>query len=282
MIEGDLIVLSSDLVLGDLQHLACLPPGAQPIIAARIVDCDALERVVALEPGSRVLFVNDTPETVRDCIASMHELGLDAIQWEGWHPGLPQPDGAFGIAVVAGEPDLVPAGIATIIDIGVRIFDFGTIAEVLSRLGIDHAEIGLYSRRYLAKIVSLARRLARRLARSNEQARRLSGHLGAVIDSLRHGLLVYDTANRVSVCNEELRDLLSIRGGVGQQLSGIIRQRELLDFLDCRCGEDEGLFTLPAGPVVVRRFDLGEGGIRRSHGPVRPPGGGRRLPEHGC
>jgi len=257
-IDADLVILSSELVREDLVACGLLPCRGDLIIASRIVDCEALERVVALEPGSKVLFVNDKPETVKDCLESMYDLGMDYLDWSGWHPELLPPDPSYRIAVVAGEPDLVPDGIDTVIDIGVRIFDFGTIAEILSRLGIPTADIGHYSRRYLAKIVSLAHRLAR----STEEARRLSGHLGSVIDSLRHGILVYDSNGRISVCNDELRGLLNLRGGgpVGVTLSSMIRQRDLLDFLDCRCGEEEGLFKLPAGPVVVRRFDLGEGG----------------------
>ncbi|OHD24985.1 MAG: hypothetical protein A2Y38_23375 [Spirochaetes bacterium GWB1_59_5] len=257
IIEGDLVVLSSTLVHEDIRRLGRLPADCELIIATRVVDSEALEQVVALEPGTKALFVNDTAETVADCLGSLRDLGLDHVDWRGWYPGLPAPDPAYRIAVVAGEPDLVPASATTIIDIGNRIFDFGTILEILGRLGIPNADIGRYSRRYLAKIVSLARRLAR----STEEARLLSGHLGSVIDSLRNGILVYAPDGRVSVCNEELRDLLSLRGaaGVGSALSSIIRQRELLEFLECRCGEDENVFRLPSGSVVVRRFDLADG-----------------------
>jgi len=257
IVEGELVVLSSTLVYEDLKRLGRLPTDREIIIATRVLDSEALEQLVALEPGTRALFVNDTPETVAECLGSLRDLGLNYIDWRGWYPGLPAPDPAYSIAVVAGEPDLVPSSATTIIDMGNRIFDFGTIAEILGRLGIPNADIGRYSRRYLARIVSLARRLAR----STEEARLLSGHLGSVIDSLRNGILVYAPDGRVSVCNEELRDLLSLRGtaGVGSPLSSIIRQRELLEFLECRCGEDENVFRLPSGSVVVRRFDLAGG-----------------------
>ncbi|MBN2873960.1 MAG: sigma 54-interacting transcriptional regulator, partial [Spirochaetales bacterium] len=197
-------------------------------------------------------------ETTRECVDSLLDLGLDAITWLPWYPELPPPPPEYRVAVVAGEPDLVPAGVEQILDIGVRIFDFGTIAEILGRLGITTVELGQYSRRYLAKIVSLARRLAR----SNEEARRLSGHLGSVLDSLRHGILVYDNSGRVSVCNEELRELLAHRGAspVGASVSSVIYNKDLLEFLEYRSGEDEAVFKLPSGPVVVRRFDLGSGG----------------------
>jgi len=267
--EGDLVVLSSDLVRKDLEASGLLPVGTEPLVARRVVDCDALERVVALPPGLPVLFVNDRPETARDCVDSLRDLGLDGVDWLPWNPEDPPPPRSYRIAVVAGEPDLVPPGMDEVIDIGVRILDFGSLAEILKRLGMAETDIGGYSRRYLAKIVNLARRLAR----STEEARRLSGHLGSVIDSLRHGILVYDEEGRVSVCNEELRDLLHLRpgSGPGAALGSLIRNRELLGFLDCRCGEEEGTFKLPEGTLVVRRFDLGEGGhtvaVFRGEGP---------------
>lgn len=267
--EADLVVLSSDLVRKELAASGLLPRRSEHLVVRRIVDCEALERVVALPPGLPVLFVNDRPETARDCVDSLRDLGLDGVKWLPWNPLDPPPPPEYRIAVVAGEPDLVPPGMDEVIDIGVRILDFGSLAEILKRLGMGETDIGGYSRRYLAKIVNLARRLAR----STEEARRLSGHLGSVIDSLRHGVLVYDEEGRVSVCNEELRDLLNLRpgSGSGTTLGSLIRNRELLGFLDCRCGEEERTFKLPEGTVVVRRFDLGEGGhtvaVFRSEGP---------------
>ncbi len=257
-LPADLVVLSSSLVRDELVSLGLLDPSSDHIVARRTVDPDVLERVVALPPGTRALFVNDRAQTARECVDALLELGLDSIRWLAWNPSDPPPPPEYRLAVVAGEPDLVPDGVAETIDLGARIMDFGTLAEIMGRLGIPYADIGHFSRRYLAKIVSLARRLSR----STEEARRLSGHLASVIDSLRHGILVYDPSGRVSVCNEELRELLAVRGaaGAGSTLAAVVRQRELLDFLECRCGEEEGSFKLPGGSVSVRRFDLGEGG----------------------
>ncbi len=257
-IVADLVVLSSELVRDELIELGFLSADAEPIVARRIVDCDRLEEVVALPPGTKAIFVNDRAETARDCIDSLLDLGLEAIEWRAWHPGLPPPPPDFRVAVVAGEPELVPSGVDRAIDIGARIFDFGTLTEILARIGITSVELGQYSRRYLAKIVSLARRLAL----SNEEARRLSGHLGSVIDSLRHGILVYDDDGRVSVCNEELRALLSCRASSppGTVLSSLVRQREVLEFLERRSGEEEASFKLASGLISVRRFHLEGGG----------------------
>jgi len=255
---GDLLLLSSGLVCDELTAAGFLDPGVDLLVARRTVDCDGLDRIVALPPGARVLFVNDRLETARECVESLVTLGLDAVSWLPWWPGAEVPSADYRVAVVAGESGLVPPGMTEVIDIGVRVLEYGTLAEIYARLGLPPAEIGTFSRRYLAKIASLARRLAR----STEEARRLSGHLASVIDNLRHGILVYDAVGRVSVCNEEARSLLNLRPGdySNAALAGIVRNRELLDFLECRCGEETGVFKLPEGVVMARRFDLGEGG----------------------
>jgi len=263
--DEDLLVLSSALVREELEGAGLLPPGTRILVARRTVNPDALDCVVALPQGTKALFVNDRLETARECVEALVGLGLDGVDWLPWYPGAPAPGSDRRVAVVAGEPDLVPAGPETVIDIGVRILDFGSLAEILGLLGLPPGEIGTFSRRYLSTIVSLASRLGR----SNEESRRLSGHLGSVIDSLRHGILVYDAEGRVSVCNDELRSLLKLRPerghagasgplrAPGESLAGLIRNREILEFLECRCGEDTGVFRLAEGSVVVKRFDLG-------------------------
>jgi transcriptional regulator with PAS, ATPase and Fis domain len=253
-----IILLSSALVRAELESSGWLPSAATIVVARRTVNPDTLDQVVALPPGTKALFVNDRAETARDCVETLLGLGLDGVDWEPWWPGAPAPSPDRKVAVVPGETALVPEGIEEVIDIGVRILDFGTLAELFGLLGLPADEIGTFSRRYLATIVSLASRLAR----SNEESRRISGHLGSVIDSLRNGILVFDDGGRVSVCNEELRSLLGLRPGQGSGsiLAGLVRNRELLEFLECRCGEESALFKLAEGNILVRRFDLGEGG----------------------
>lgn len=252
----DLVVVSSTLIVGNLTDMGITVPEDQLIIGRRTVNPDKLESVVALAPGTNVVFINDTRETAEECVHSLMDLGINYVNWYTWYPGLDVFPQNCMIAVVAGEPQLVPNYIAEIIDIHVRIFDFGTIAEILERLAIPYVDITTFSQRYLAKIVSLARNLARK----SEEAQRLYMHLSSVIDSLTHGILVYNEDGRVTVCNEEVRSLLALRPtqGVGDTLPQLVRSRELLEFLECRCGEEERTFKLAAGPVVVHRFDLQE------------------------
>ncbi|HET7838913.1 MAG TPA: sigma 54-interacting transcriptional regulator [Rectinemataceae bacterium] len=257
-LEADILVLSSHMLRAELEAAGLIDPSIPTITARRTVNCDHLELVVALPPGTRALFVNDRAESAGECIASLRELGLDYIEYQPYYPGAPDPDPSIRVAITAGELGLVPAGIRQVIDIGVRILDFGTLAELLGHLGILDAKLGQFTQRYLATIVSVAQRLAR----STEETGRINGHLAGVIDSLRHGILVYDGSGKVLFCNENLRTMLNLRveDPAGRSLGAIIRNGSLRDFLECRCGEETAVFRVADRDIVVKRFEAGKEG----------------------
>lgn len=255
-----LLVLSSTLVADELTRAGFVPPDARVIVGGRIVDCDGLERVVPLPAGTKALFVNDRAETARDCVESLVALGMGSIEWLLWYPGCNAPPPEYRVAAVAGEPTLVPPGMDRVIDIGVRIFDYASISAILAALGLEGADPERYHRRYLSRIVNLAGRLST----SMEETRKLNEHLASVIDSLRHGIIVYGQDGRISVCNGELRSILNLSGSglADAVLERTIRSRELLSFLKGQGGEDSAVFRLPEGDILVHRMDFGSSGYR--------------------
>lgn len=255
--EGAVLLVSSAIVRSELVAMGILDPQHPCIVGSRTIDPDRLDAIVELAPGTKALFVNDRLETAEDCINSLKFLGLGNIDLQPWYPGRPPPDPECRIALVAGETSLVPPGIQEVIDIGVRIFDMGTLAELGEVLGLPARELGRFSQRYLSKIVSLAQRLAR----SDELSRQNARHLASVIESLRHGILVYDDKEHVSICNEEARALLAIRQGriLGASIGSLLKNPELLAFLRRRGGEEETALVTAAGSIVIKRFELGDG-----------------------
>jgi sigma-54 dependent transcriptional regulator, acetoin dehydrogenase operon transcriptional activator AcoR len=257
--EPSLILLTSSLVRDELVESGLLGPDLPVIVAERTVNPQHLDLVVALSPGTKVLFVNDEEETARDCVEALKALGLDELDYVLWYPGCPEPDPSIEVAVTPGESALVPPGPARVIDLGARVLDFATLAELLDRLGLLERRIGKFSRRYLTKIVQVAQRLAR----STEEAQRLNAHLKGVLDSLSGGILVYDSRGRISVCNENLRGLLNVRGKdrIGSTLAGVVRNRQLLEFLENPGADGSGVFRLADRDLIVRRFETAEGTV---------------------
>jgi len=259
MAEDAIVLVTSAVLRTDLIAGGFLGAGTPVIVAERTIDPEQLDRVVALSPGTRVLFVNDEQSTARECVAALCSLGIDGPEYLPWWPGCPMPGAEFRIAITPGESFLVPPGPVEIIDLGPRVLDFATLAELLGRLGLLESGAGRFSLRYLKKIVNVARSLAQSVA----MERRLNEHLKGVLESLDSGILVYDDGGKVSVCTDSLVALISLqsRKPVGARLSSVIRNQALLDFLEGGRGDQSGMFRLADRDVAVRRFDSEEGRV---------------------
>jgi transcriptional regulator with PAS, ATPase and Fis domain len=257
--DGGIVLLTSSIVRDELVASGGLDPALPAIVAERTVNPEHLDLLVALPPGTRVLLVNDEAETARECIEALAALGLDYLEYTPWHPGCPPPDSRFEVAVTPGESALVPPGPERVIDLGARVLDFHTLAELLGRLGLLERSADRFSRRYLQKIVQVAERLAR----SIEEAHRLNDRLRGVLDSLSQGVLVYERSGRVTACSESLKALLDFRGRdpTGRTLSALVRGKPLLDFLVGEAPDDEGIFRIAGRDMAVRRFEAGEGRV---------------------
>jgi sigma-54 dependent transcriptional regulator, acetoin dehydrogenase operon transcriptional activator AcoR len=257
--DGGIVLLTSRLVQGELAAAGLLNPALPAIVAERTVNPEHLDLVVALSPGTKVLFVNDEEETARECVEALAALGLDYLEYLPWYPGCPAPDKSYKVAVTPGESALVPLGPSRVIDLGARVLDFATLAELLGRLGLIEKRIGHFSRRYLQKIVQVAGGLAR----SIEEAHRLNDRLKGILDSLSRGVLVYEEGGKVSTCSESLKALLDVRGRdpQGQALASIVRSKPLLEFLGGKEADETGIFRIAGRDIVVRRFEAGEGRV---------------------
>lgn len=107
-----------------------------------------------------------------------------------------------------------------------------------------------------------------------------------ILDSLSRGILVYDSSGRISVCNEKLRALLNVRSRDRQALtlSGVVRNRALLDFLEGPHADEPRVFSLADRALVVRRFETAEGTVaifRDEIGHVSAKAQNRLLPDDG-
>jgi sigma-54 dependent transcriptional regulator, acetoin dehydrogenase operon transcriptional activator AcoR len=269
--EEGLVLLTSSLVRDELDAAGLIGAAVRPIVAGRTVNPERLDLVVELPPGTRALFVNDEEATARECVEALAALGLDYVDFVPWHPGLPAPSERFEVAVTPGEAALVPPGCGRVIDLGARVLDFPTLAELLDRLGLLRRGAARFSRGYLTKIIQVAQRLAR----SIDEERRLNDRLKGVLDCLSKGVLVYESSGRVSACSDSLMALLgaSRTDGRGLTLQRLARGKALLDFLTGPGPDETGEFRISGRDIAVRRFETPEGRVAtfRAEGDAEAP-----------
>ena len=132
------------------------------------------------------------------------------------------------IAITIGELDKVPSFVDKIYNLGTRIIDFQTIAEVLNCAGILISNAESFSNKYLQKIINVAKRLT---ISSNENAK-LVKHLGIALDGINEGILVINSYNNDIVgLNGNLRNILGLNHSnfVNKNIYSIITNKDNKD-----------------------------------------------------
>jgi len=251
--DETLLVFSSQ-ALHDEVSLKTKIPKIDKIIGNRTVNYDRLDALVSLPSDVPILLVNDLEESAKEVKIALLEIGLDHSDYTLYYPGCQFDTTPYEIAITPGEIRYVPAHINQIYDIGSRIFDFRTIAKLLSKLNLLEDSSGSFSKMYLEKII----KIARGLAVSRAEVLKLNENMEQVIHSFNAGLLMYDHENRIIVCNEVLKKLLRINKYKieGNTLAQIIQNKKLLNFMMDEQAETHLELTLDGCDYVVDKFKV--------------------------
>ncbi|PAB60014.1 sigma 54-interacting transcriptional regulator [Anaeromicrobium sediminis] len=254
IIRDDLVILSSEAVKNDLLELKLLDTTCEIVTAQRTVSYDFIDKIVLLSPDTEVLLVNDDPESTYESIEILKRIGIDYLKYIPYYPGIKESFKKVNIAITPGEVDKVPGFVEEIYDIGTRIMDFTTITKILSRLDILNEKAGIFSQKYLEKIINVAKRLAK----SRNEILELNNHLHLVMDGLNDGLLVYSKNGNVSVLNENLKKLLKLgyRKAIGKSVNNVIYNKNLLSFLMDKNICEGKIFNINGVEVFVNKLYL--------------------------
>lgn len=159
--NGDLYVFSSKLVVEDVNFK---PDKIPYVIATRTINYSNIDKLFHIPEGSDVLFVNDVKDTAYGCIDNLMCLEISHLRYFPYYPGIKEYKHC-GIAITPGEVDKVPEGVKTIVDLGPRLFDMGTLIEIMHKLGYFDEKVTDVSLGYVKKIIELGKKLA---AKNNE------------------------------------------------------------------------------------------------------------------
>ncbi|EYE88713.1 Fis family transcriptional regulator [Fervidicella metallireducens AeB] len=251
-ISDNLVILSSSLLKNELLEANLLDENCEIITAKRTINFDYIDELVFLPPKTKVLFVNDMPESTFESIDILKKIGIDYLEYIPYYPGNEQIVKDIDIAITPGEIDKVPKYIKKIINIQVRIIDFESIIEILRKLDILDERANLFSHKYLKKIINMAKRLAN----SNKAINELNNHLNLVIDGLKDGILVYNSSGTISVFNENLKKLLNIHQNdlSGKNIKNVFNNKSLIDFLTNNLPAEDKILTINETEILINKF----------------------------
>ncbi len=247
-------VFSSKALYDEVVALGVLNDKVPKIIGKRTINYSNLDQIVSIPDHENVLLVNDLKSTAEETRAAMEEIGLNHMNLQLYYPGAPIVPSDYKIAITPGELECVPIEVETIINIGARIFDFTTIAKLLTHLSILDRSSGSFSRMYLEKII----KIAKGLATSRKEVVQLNTHLERVIDSFNEGVLMYDQQHKIVVFNDVLKQILKVKKYmyIGNTVERVIQNKKILVYL---MDDEETLplnISLDGNDYVINKFRI--------------------------
>lgn len=255
----DLIVYSSEALYDEVSSIAKGAEEIPYIIGNRTINYDALEQIVSIPQNTPVLLVNDLYESADEVRQALVDLGLVHMDLTLYYPGCDVDVSKMVYAITPGEVSRVPEGIETVVDIGSRIFDFKTIARILSHLNLLEESSTSFSKMYLEKII----KVARSLAESRAQIQELNDGLDRVIDGFEEGLVIFDAHEKVVLFNDMLKKIFKMPQYkfVEGSLAHILHNKELLRFL--RKEDTNGTMELliDGNEYLVTKFGINQSAL---------------------
>lgn len=197
------LVLLSSQALARILHERL--KGSRLLAARRTIRVSQLDDLLTLPGGEPILVVNNAQDTGNDLVAQLRHLGFDHLELIPYSPGcsLSANDLASRVALTPGFPELVPAGIKRVIDVGVRSLDPSTLVELGLLLGRPLEDSHYYLSRKMSEVVGLAKK-AIALA---DKARAANRKYEAVLSATDDGMLYVTAEGVVDSVNEPAANL---------------------------------------------------------------------------
>ena len=253
VIDADVILVTTQSKALEMQ--SHVTEARRILVVQRTIRENDAYRIFAIPPGTRVLVVNNLPETTMETVALMQQIEANHLQFIPYEEGMDYSE--IHIAITPGERKLVPASISTVIDIGQRRIDISTFIEIINRLRIVDHSLDQRLLRYSQSNVNLDTGV-------NYQYKELfkrNLELDTVINLAHEGILLLDSQGKVTLHNQALAEMLNL----GEKITGCgleIFEPEIQEIL-AQDQNHEWLVETKGRSLIVNRQDIEYFGERR-------------------
>jgi transcriptional regulator with PAS, ATPase and Fis domain len=253
VIDADVILVTTQSKALEMQ--SHVTEARRILVVQRTIRENDAYRIFAIPPGTRVLVVNNLPETTMETVALMQQIEANHLQFIPYEEGMDYSE--IHIAITPGERKLVPASISTVIDIGQRRIDISTFIEIINRLRIVDHSLDQRLLRYSQSNVNLDTGV-------NYQYKELfkrNLELDTVINLAHEGILLLDSQGKVTLHNQALAEMLNL----GEKITGRgleVFEPEIQEIL-AQDQNHEWLVETKGRSLIVNRQDVEYFGERR-------------------
>jgi len=250
-IKADLAVVTSKIIMQEAASI--IDPSCPVIIARRTLNINNLDKLFDVAEGTTALLVNDGQETAMDTIHLLKQMGIDHITFIPYYPDC-NISVRSKVAVTPGETALVPDFVETVINIDSRVIDISTIVEVLEHLGLLNETAHFVSAKYIEKII----RLGKQLHDSINETNKMNQYLIKVLNQVNDGIVAFNKEGKITVFNEKCTEIFKCRisQAIKRHISHIIKDKNILDFLNTSPAINDQMFKINDIDVVINKFSL--------------------------
>ena len=178
MEQFDLVLFASKGAARALE--TSMTPKIHFLICIRTFNFTYLNKILSIPPNSDVYLVNDSEQTTKSAIRLLSTYGFSQYHFVPYYPGCGEADYSIQYAVTLGEERYVPRHIPNVMDIGVRVADVSTIAEIASFFNLSMSIADVVTQNYLNQFVQL-------LKISNYQVRQTT-NMNFITQSIIHNI----------------------------------------------------------------------------------------------
>lgn len=203
-LTADLFVVSTKSILN--QAKSFIPPNEPILISRRTINHNQISKVLKVPTGSKVIVVIDYIIDSQEFCSLLENSGINHIELFPWEPGMKVPKGVE-YAFSLGKQYLVPNSIKNVIDVGIRLCDITTVAEIMWNLGLLDEQANMVSAKYNNTLIKLYEHI---LHRSNETDV-VKVLLEAIIQNSNDGILFINENNEVSVFNQKAEEITGVK-----------------------------------------------------------------------
>ncbi|WP_313153317.1 sigma 54-interacting transcriptional regulator [Lacrimispora sp.] len=191
------ILFSSDRVQDEFP--LPVPAGVAQFVCTRTFNHAFLDQIIRIPPGERVYLVNDTFESIPILIQQFRDAGITQYQFIPYYPGCGESDETIQYAVTVGEPQLVPAHIKNVINIGNRIIDISTINELCVCFHLPASLSNQITQGYINRILQITK------LTETYYSNYIFSHqlLQAVIQNLPAGICLMSSEGEITMLNRQ-------------------------------------------------------------------------------
>ncbi|MFK9092675.1 sigma-54 interaction domain-containing protein [Bacillus salipaludis] len=198
-----LVLISSSIVYKMVKPF--LSEKMKYIIAKRTINYANIRGLLEIPKGKMVYLVSDLKQSTEETIRILKETGID-LEFRPFY-SQEEPNKDIRIAVTPGEPQLVPAHIKNVINIGSRLIDISTLVELFNYFKISPFSSTTHlSARFMQSVVDITKELSDEMFRS----KLLQKSLESIIQNMDDAVLVYNNSLQIEVFNQHAGEILEL------------------------------------------------------------------------